>query len=137
HLYLKTLAAADQVVLVGEQTVPSIRALRLISDALHKEEGIRTEKLVINRYNPKISGFSASHLEDLLKVPPLRTIAHDPAVTAAVNNGRPLRLEAPRSQALADIDTLVHDFLAIDKQPEAKTHGSAVFGRLIQAFGMA
>jgi Flp pilus assembly CpaE family ATPase/CheY-like chemotaxis protein len=111
-LQFETLALADQVVLVGVQSVSSIRTLKMVRDTLEREEGIRGQRLVINRYEPALPGFSAARLSELLQVPQVLTVANDYAsVMAAVNHGKPLRLVTPHSRALADIrsiaDTLV------------------------------
>src|SRR6185312_11912944 len=86
-LQFQTLAVADQVVLVGAQTVASVRTLKLLRDTLEREEGIAGMRLVINRYEPSLPGFSAERLADLLGTPVL-TVANDyPAVMSAVNAG--------------------------------------------------
>jgi pilus assembly protein CpaE len=106
-LQFETLSLADQVVLVGVQSVSSIRTLKMVRDTLEREEGIRGQRLVINRYEPALSGFSAQRLADLLHVKQVLTVANDYAsVMAAVNDGKPLRLVAPHSRALADIRAL-------------------------------
>ena len=38
-MYFETLAIADQVVLVGEQKIPSIRTLKLVCEALTRIDG--------------------------------------------------------------------------------------------------
>ena len=106
-LQFETLALADQVVLVGVQSVSSIRTLKMVRDTLEREEGIRGQRLVINRYEPGLPGFSAERLAELLQVPQVLTITNDyPSVMAAVNHGKPLRLVAPQSRVLADIRSL-------------------------------
>jgi pilus assembly protein CpaE len=138
NLYFNILTAADQVVLVAEQRVPSIRAVKLICDRLACETTFATPHLVINRYNPRLKGFTLDELAKLLSVSRLSGIASDEAaVTAAVNNGRPLRQEAPQSRALADIDAL-GEILAVGEriaQPSYEKNGN-VFGRLVRAFGL-
>jgi pilus assembly protein CpaE len=134
-LFFHALAAADAVVLVGEQKVPSVRALALLRRTLAQEAGIGVQRLVINRYDPKIKGFTSTDLEKVLDVAGLLTIANDyPSVMAAVNNGRPLRLEAPRSRVLADIDELAALVLGRRSQPASANWN--VFGKLIGAFGL-
>ncbi len=106
-LQFETLALADQVVLVGVQTVSSVRTLKLVRETLERDEGIRDTQLVINRYEPTMHGFSARRLAELLQVPQVFTIANDyPSVMAALNHGKPLRVASPHSPVLADIRTL-------------------------------
>jgi pilus assembly protein CpaE len=106
-LQFETLALADQVVLVGVQSVSSVRTLKMVRDTLEREEGVRGQRLVINRYEPGLAGFSAGRLAGLLQAPQVFTVANDyPSVMAAVNHGKPLRLAAPHSRVLADIRAL-------------------------------
>ncbi len=134
-LYFEVLANASQVVLVCEQTVPSIRALKLIREALGRADADDSEYLVINRYDPKVHGFTVADLAKLLQVPAWHPIDNDwAAVVASVNHGVPLRLEAPQSRALRDIDSLARTLLAVGDQPEVKTKDLGVFGRMRRAF---
>src|ERR687883_188831 len=48
-----TLNASDQVVLVGQQKVPAIRALQMVSASLQD----KAPYLVLNRYDPGMAGF--------------------------------------------------------------------------------
>jgi pilus assembly protein CpaE len=107
-MYFETLATADQVVLVGEQKIPSIRTLKLVCEALARIDGARKLLVVINRYDARLPGFGADRLKTLLEVPDLLTVCNDYGpVMASINHGRPLRLEAPQSRALADINKVV------------------------------
>lgn len=137
ELYFETLARADEVVLVWEQMVPSVRSLQMVRDALSRSQADRTRQtLVVNRYDPRTKGFSKEELETLLKVKGLKTVARDnAAVTASLNNGRPLRVEAPSSRTLADISTLSQELLRIPNQPGKER--TNVFGRLVRSFGLS
>jgi pilus assembly protein CpaE len=111
-LQFETLALADQVVLVGVQSLSSMRTLKMVRDTLEREEGIRGQRLVINRYEPNLQGFSAAKLAEFLQTPQVLTVANDYAsVMAAVHNGKPLRLAVPHARALADIRTLADSLL--------------------------
>ncbi len=106
-LQFETLAQADQVVLVGVQSVSSIRTLKMVRDTLEREEALQGIRLVVNRYEPSLPGFSAGQLAELLHVPQVQTVANDyPSVMTAVNRGRPLGPVVPHSPALADIRAL-------------------------------
>ena len=132
-LHFKPLAAADHVLLVGEQTVASARAMRLVHETLLRE-GPRGEiHPVINKYEPRVKGFSAADLQALFRFPRLLTVARDsPAVTASLNGGRPLRQEAPHSAALADIHALARKFASPDPG-RSSAAGSGLFRRLFSA----
>lgn len=137
-LYFQTLTHADQVVLVADQRIPSIRNLDLILGTLAREAADRPPHVVINRYDPKLEGFSLRDLEKVLDVPRLLSIANDfAAVNASINNGRPLRLEAPASRALADIDALARTLLAIREDAQQAVPSSGLLRRLMHAFSGA
>ena len=103
EVYIQTLAAADQVVLVAEQNLPSLRSLGLVLDMLGRTnlspsvaEGRRIH-LVVNRYNYASQEYSLARLEELLQVKKLLTVGNDyPAVSAALNAGKPLKVQSPR-----------------------------------------
>ena len=93
-LYFESLSAADAFVLVTQQKVSSIRGVQMVCDALPELPVI----VVVNRYDPKTQGFTAERLRTLLKCPGLLTVADDPQVYTAGDQGQPLRLAAPRSK---------------------------------------
>ncbi len=111
-LQFETLALADQVVLVGVQSVSSVRTLKMVRDTLEREEALQDMRLVVNRYEPSLPGFSAARLAELLQVPQVHTIANDyPSVMTAVNHGKPLGLAVPHSRARSDIRNLARALL--------------------------
>jgi Flp pilus assembly CpaE family ATPase len=117
-------------VLIGEQKLPSIRALRMVHERLGRAIG--TEYLVINRFDPKNSGFAVDRLRTPLGVSKLYTVARDEvAMNAAIDGGFLLRRVAPRSPALADIATLAKAVLNLDSPVSTKPLG--LFGRLGRA----
>jgi pilus assembly protein CpaE len=133
-LYFEILVSADHVVLVGEQKVPSIRALKLVRDTLGSEHATM-QRVVINRYDGRVEGFTTDDLEKLLGARG-QTVANDyVSVNAAVNHGRPLRLEAPQSAVLNGIDALVDSVLGVaDHKGCAPGASGGFFGRLAHAF---
>lgn len=117
-MYFETLAIADQVVLVGEQKIPSIRTLKLVCEALTRIDGARKLHIIINRYDARMPGFGVDRLKALLEVNDIITVCNDYAsVMASINHGRPLRQEAPRSPALADLTKIVHILLSGSERP--------------------
>ncbi len=135
--YFDILGGMDQVVLLGEQTVPSIRSLKMLYLSLIHDQRSRIRDLrkhiVINRYDTRLPGFDTRRLRNLLEVPELMTVADDPNVRAAVNSGRPLRQEAPRTPALADVDRLVDVLVPPDDAPKQTSKGT--LARFLRAFG--
>ena len=130
NTYFDTLASASQVVLIAEQKLPSIRALRMVHERLGREIG--TEFLVINRFDPKNSGFAVDRLLKPLGASKLYTVARDDAaMSAAVDGGYLLRRVAPRSAAVTDIALLAKTLLNVDSPAPAKPLG--LFSRLGRA----
>jgi pilus assembly protein CpaE len=137
--HLETFAATDQVVLVAEQAVPSLRALTYVRERLSEDEGFRRQTLVINRYAANKEGFNVTHLQRLLRTPQLVTIASDyPAVSASHNEGRPLREQSAGSRVLADIDKLAGLLVSTGPEaPSSKQPSSKRLGRLVRSmFGL-
>jgi pilus assembly protein CpaE len=132
-IYFDTLTAADQVVLVGEQKVPSIRSLQMVNGSL----GDKPHHLLLNRYDPNLPGFGTDRLKAMLRVDELLTVASDyAAVSSAVNQGLPLRLKEPRSRVLADINQLAMTLIPVEGSAETIRKGSSVFGGVMRALGI-
>jgi pilus assembly protein CpaE len=141
-MYFETLAIADQVVLVGEQKIPSIRTLKLVCEALSRIDGARKLHIIINRYDPRMPGFAADRLKSLLEVEEILTVCNDyAAVMASINHGRPLRQEAPRSPALADINRVVQTLIGPADQPVGQAKNASANGtgivKLFRRFGLS
>lgn len=131
-LYFEVLAGAGQMVLIGEQKLPSVRAMKMVREALGRTAR-GAEHLVINRFDPKHKGFGLDSLSKPLGVDTLLTVARDmAAMGAAQDTGRTLRAAAPQSQALADIVALTETLLSRTAQAPAKSGG--LFRRLGRAF---
>ena len=130
-IYFETLAAAGHAILIGEQKLPSIRALKMVSEALHRASG--TEHLVINKYDPKLKGFSLERLLKPLDVSILHKVARDDlGIIDAMERGCTLRLASHRSPALADIVAMADIVMALDAPPRPKPAG--LLSRLGRAF---
>jgi pilus assembly protein CpaE len=145
-VYMQTLSAADHVVLVAEQNLPSLRSLRLMLDMLGRTNLSETPldgkpiHLVVNRYNYKSAEYSLARLEELLQVKKLYTVANDyPSVNAALNHGKPLKKHAPRSRVVSDLEKIVGVLLnhgEKKQEPAAQTKSSGFFGRIARAIGL-
>jgi pilus assembly protein CpaE len=99
-------ASVNQALLVAEQTVPALRALGHARQVIEGIEGVR-QTVVINRYNSRMEGFSLPQLQQLLKTTQVVTVANDyTSVAGSLNEGRPLRLNAPGSRVVGDIHNL-------------------------------
>jgi pilus assembly protein CpaE len=136
--YFKILMNADQVHLLFEQKIPSIRNVQMILDVLPQQQVAKSCQLVINRYDPRVPGFTAKDMEKLLRASNIQTIASDPVgIDAAANQGRPLRLEAPRSAALADIGRLVQAVVGAPESSSETANGSGIVKKLMRGLCLA
>jgi pilus assembly protein CpaE len=134
--FFGTAAVADTLVLVGDQRLPSVRTLQMLTEVLGRTEGVRDVRVVVNRYDPDVPGFTAANLKVMLQVPAVDTVAEDrKAVAAAENTGRPLRTAAPRSAAREDILRLAQA-LSGAARVVVEDGKPALLGRLARAFGL-
>jgi pilus assembly protein CpaE len=135
-LYFETLAAAGQTVLVGEQTLLSIRSLALVHKALGgtgNSDG--SDQIVVNRNDPRNSTFTVDRILNAIGVSSLCTVARDDAaVCAALNKGCPIRLVSPGSKALADVVALARTLLSPEAAPPANASLQGFFGQVRRAF---
>ena len=129
-LYFEAISSADAFVLVTQQNVSSIRGVQMVCEALPELPAL----IVVNQYNSKLHGFTAERLRALLKCPALATVADDPQVHIAEDQGRPLRLAAPRSRALGDIRQLMDALAPEASASKSPTDRPSFLGRLSRAF---
>ena len=133
-MQVEILEGADTVVLVAEQTIPSIR-MTLESLGLGMET--HDPLIVVNRFNAKLEGFGIDHLVQALGTDHVRTICDDhESVQAAVNSGRPIRLTTPHSKVLVDIHRLTEELLGMrTSRAQAGAH-HGFFGRIAHVLGV-
>ncbi len=132
---LELLNSAEKVVLVTEQTVPS---LHLTDEILQLGLRGRSPLVVINRYDSSLEGFEVDHLRRALEIDDVRTIVNDnTGFHVARNQGQPLRLASPKSKALKDIDAIAEQLLSKKHACRAKKPRDAIFGRFTQMLGLA
>jgi pilus assembly protein CpaE len=133
-LFFHTLQAADQLVLVAEQRVMSLRTLKLIRDALTRAGMGQPQHLVVNRYDPKVAGLTLADLAAHFGVTNIRGIHNDWAgVSAALNQGRPLCAAAPLSPVLSDIEALARQLRGLGTVPTP--HRTGLLQQLRRAIG--
>jgi pilus assembly protein CpaE len=110
--YFDTLLHADRILLVGEQSVPSIHDLKLVKETLDQRKCTAPTWFVIDKYDPTKAGFGYERIQQILGTSSVFAIAADRrAFRDALNKGLCLRQQAPRCRALADIDALAESFL--------------------------
>jgi pilus assembly protein CpaE len=131
-VYFEVLTGASTAILVGEQTLPSIRALKMVREQIGRGSGTASELVVINKFDPKNRGFAVDRLLNPLGVTSVVTISRDDtAMRSAIDSGCALRLAAPKSPALADIGALTDALMIAPASARAKPQG--LFSRLGRA----
>jgi len=131
-VYFEVLAQAQRLVLIADQKIPSLHALRLVLEAVAQKEIAASKFLVVNRYDPRNKAFGVKRLQELLGTKHLLTIANDyPQLVATANDGRALRDLAPTCRTLADIDRLAARVLGVEQPPPPQP---SLFTRLLQPF---
>jgi pilus assembly protein CpaE len=134
ELEFEVLKACDQVIVVANQTIPSIKSLRLFCESMSEERVVHSLWVVLNRYDPATKGFTCEDVKDMLGVARVLTITNDfHAANLAVNKGRPLRLVAPKTRMLRDLDRLVHELAGGDGEHCEQTVDQGFFGRVLNA----
>jgi Flp pilus assembly CpaE family ATPase len=123
---------------VGEQTIPSVRALKLMLDSLRAQRGETGLHVVLNRFEAGMEGFGVADLARLLQADQLVAVTADPAVKQASNQGKLLREAAPRSPAVADTNRVLCQILGLVKPASAplpsSKGNSGLIRRLVSAF---
>jgi pilus assembly protein CpaE len=133
ELEFEVLKACDQVIVVANQTIPSIKSLKLFCETLSEERVVHSLWVVLNRYDPSTKGFTCEDVKEMLGIARVLTITNDfHAANLAVNKGRPLRVVAPGTRMLQDVDRLMYDIFGRDGLP-AEQNGHGFFGRMFSA----
>jgi Flp pilus assembly CpaE family ATPase len=120
-LYFEALSVVDQVVLVARPTGVSIEALKVVSEAVGLSAVGATQHLVINCYGPRAEEFTETELSTALVAERIWTIANDPdAFEVAMNHGRTLHQESPRSRAWPGIVALANQLIGLHEPTSSK-----------------
>jgi pilus assembly protein CpaE len=134
ELQFEILGIADQVVIIAEQSIATIRHLKLMLDSLSRGPNTAKIHVVINRYDSYLSGLTEAKLAKTLAIDKIHTIPDDrSAVLAAANDGKLLRQTAPRSPALAAIDKIVEEVFCFRYGTE-NSNGTHLLSRLFSGF---
>lgn len=131
-LFFRTLMTSDHIVLVTDQTVTGIRGVQMVCSALGQHRPI----ILINRYNSG-SGLNLDRIKEFLPGQEVCILSNDPAVVAAMNNGKPLRLQKPRSPVLTDINSILDKLDVGERAQTVATTNNSIFGRLSRALSLS
>ncbi len=111
-LYFRLIHQSDHIVLVGEQKVPSIRALKMVRETVREMDPESEPVVVINRYDSRVPSFGSRRLADVLGLPEVLTVVNDyNAASNSLNTGRTIRRETPKSRILPDVEVLAEQIL--------------------------
>lgn len=137
---LTILDLADRIILISEQTLPS---LKNVSRFLNLAESLEYETdkiwLVVNRASDR-HGISIKSIGDTLKRPVVMSIPEDePLVRTAANQGVPLVTGANRKQAVSAAITKLSEYVVEELQTEPVSNkqdqyseASGILGRLLR-----
>jgi Flp pilus assembly CpaE family ATPase/CheY-like chemotaxis protein len=129
----EALAACDTVLLVGVQSVASVRALRTVRDLLVREEGLRSIEVVVNKYDASLMGFEAPSLAEVLGIPAVWAVSDDDAALAAsATHCRPLREAAPHSPLALDVRRLATALLGAPTPPPSQPRPPSTVPRRVR-----
>jgi pilus assembly protein CpaE len=126
--YFDLLSQADRVAIVAEQTLPSMRNLRLLQDALRPMELQAGVDVIVNKFDSRVSGFSLAGIKDIIASDNVWTVENAPAVaTGALNLGRPLRVHSERAAIVEDISKIARSIAAASGCTQIKPPESSRF----------
>ncbi len=143
EIYFEVLAGADHFLMVAEQRLSSVRALQLYHEAVERDplfqKGTLRKHFLLNRYNPKLEGFGAAKLCELLRLPELLTVDDDAvSAAAATTSGTAIRLQNPRSPVLDDLGIVISKLYSEPPAPPAvKKISPSKLGLLARAIGLS
>lgn len=134
ELFFRTLAEADRIVLVADQSVAAIRGAQMICHGLERTRPV----VVINRYDTRLASLTVDRIQKALPDCELFTLASHPALMAAANSGQVLRACEPRCPVLDDYERLLHRLAPGGEapKPEKKT-GDSIITRLGRALSIS
>jgi pilus assembly protein CpaE len=131
--FFEILGAAQQVVLVAQQNMPSLHALRLLLDQLANHVPSGAEFVVLNRYDAHLADLSAERVRQVYQLAEVHTIAGDyKTMQAAANDGLTLFQKAPACKVLADIDVLARKLQHLPAPPSPRSSVSKFFSSLFR-----
>jgi pilus assembly protein CpaE len=133
ELEFQVLKICDKVVVVGTQSVPSIKSLKRFCESLPEERVVHSLWVVLNRYNAGLKGFTCEDIKQMLGVARVLTVTNDfHSVNLAVHKGRALRQVAPRAAISQDIDDLIHDVMGLNRD-RSRSNGRSLLRRAFHA----
>jgi len=109
-LNLSMMDLADEIFLVTEPIVPSLRSAKHNLDMLERAGyGSNKISLVLNKYSEFEGNVSADTVSEILNMPVRATIPYDVHSTISANNGKPLAIAYPRLLVSRAIERFVDD----------------------------
>lgn len=121
-LHFETLWASDQVVLVLEQTIPSIRSASMMKDALLRARPPKKLHYVLNKYDPEMDSYTTGKIMETLQIRQLLTIPHDRKhVLRSSAEGKPLRVLDSELPIVKSIRELANATMGLSPQSDGSS----------------
>jgi pilus assembly protein CpaE len=133
ELYFRSLMAADQIVIVADQSVAAIRNVQLICDTIAQRRPI----VAVNRCTSNTSGLPISKIKEFLPSCEVCQLANDATVSAAANDGKLLCKYNPRSPFLADLESLVRQLDPDARRNDTTESSESILRRLGRALSLS
>jgi Flp pilus assembly CpaE family ATPase len=76
-VHFETLWTADQMLLVGNQSLPSVRNAKMILDAAAHAKTVKRVHIVLNKYDPAITGLTSEKIAETLGGCEVLTVPND------------------------------------------------------------
>jgi pilus assembly protein CpaE len=129
------LGYANHALLVADHSVPSLRCLKIVSEAVVADGFKERLQVIINRFSPDVQGLNLDDLRETLQIPAIHPLANDhDSMNRAANEGKALRSINANSPILRDLDALLLKGFGWTPGAPLKKSASGLFSRLVQAF---
>jgi Flp pilus assembly CpaE family ATPase len=131
--YYEGLAAVDQVLVLSRHTPRALQDLKLVCQALRRDQGVRKLYPVVNRFDRHSRELSFAQMSEMLQEPRLLTVAADRSLSHQSTTG--LKVLEPQTfagPALQDIQAIAR--LVLGEPEPARSGGNGLFGWLKRVF---
>lgn len=126
---LDSLDAASRIVVVANQELPAVRSASRLASALRQRYGRERVLVIVSRFD-KQAEISPADIEKVVGAKVEHMLPSDYRLAMqALNRGRPLALDNHNKLA-AGFRGLAKDLAKVDPEPQRRSSGGGLFGRL-------
>jgi pilus assembly protein CpaE len=127
ELILSLVEKSDQVLMVVDMDLPSVKNAKLANDTLRLLKfSTQSIQLVMNRSNSR-SKLDNKEIESALKMPIAASVPSDASVAASVNEGRPVVIADPKGRVAKGYESVAR--LIAKDIPDGTGKSGGLFGR--------